>query len=130
LTKEGRQCIIGICFVKTIAQGCVVTGKGLLPVTEGFNKNELISKMTENLRLLRNKLGLTQDMLAGKIGISRQTLVNIENKKREMTWNNFLVLLTVFRAESSTSDLLDHFGIYTIELNKYLTSPENANSDK
>jgi DNA-binding XRE family transcriptional regulator len=98
-------------------------------VPERFNKDELIYKMTENLRLLRHKLGLTQDALAGKIGISRQTLVNIENKKREMTWNNFLVLLTVFRAESSTSDLLDHFAIYTPELNRYLTSPENVNSD-
>jgi DNA-binding XRE family transcriptional regulator len=85
--------------------------------------------MTENCRLLRNKLGLTQDVLAGKVGISRQTLVNIENKKREMTWNNFLVLLTIFRAESNTNDLLDHFGIYTTELNRYLTSPDNANSD-
>jgi DNA-binding XRE family transcriptional regulator len=103
---------------------------GLLLVPEGFNKDELISKMTENLRLFRYKLGFTQDMLAGKIGISRQTLVNIENKKREMTWNNFLALLTVFRAAKSTSDLLDYFCIYTPELNRYLTSPENVNSDK
>jgi DNA-binding XRE family transcriptional regulator len=98
-------------------------------MTEGFSKEELIGKMTDNLRVLRNKLGLTQNVLAGKIGISRQTLVYIENKKREMTWNNFLVLLTVFRAENSTSDLLDHFGIYSPELNRYLTSPENADSD-
>ena len=98
-------------------------------MTDEFSKGELISRMTDNLRLLRTKLGLTQDMLAGKVGISRQTLVNIENRKREMTWNNFLVLLTVFRAEDSTSDLLDHFGISTAALNKYLTSPENLNSD-
>jgi DNA-binding XRE family transcriptional regulator len=96
---------------------------------EGFDKEELVSKMTENLRLLRNKLGLTQDVLAEKVGISRQTLVNIENKKRKMSWNNFLVLLTVFRAESSTSDLLNHFGIYTTELNRYLTSPGNKKTD-
>ena len=106
-----------------------VVGKGLPLMSDEFNKSELISRMTDNLRLLRNKLGLTQDVLAGKIGISRQTLVNIENKKREMTWNNFLVLITVFRAESSTSDLLEHFGIYTAELNRYLTSPENVNFD-
>jgi DNA-binding XRE family transcriptional regulator len=98
-------------------------------VPEGFNKDESICKMTENLKVLRHKLGLTQDVLAGKIGISRQTLVNVENRKREMTWNNFLVLLTVFRAENSTSDLLDHFGIYTPELNKYLTSSEKAISE-
>ena len=94
---------------------------------KNLNKDELISKMNENLRLLRNKLGFTQDVLAKKIGISRQTLVNIENKKREMTWNNFLVLLTVFQAERSTRDLLDHFGIHTIEINKYLVSPQNSN---
>jgi DNA-binding XRE family transcriptional regulator len=92
-----------------------------------FSKTDLIIKMSENLRLLRTKLGLTQDVLADKVGISRQTLVNIENKKREMTWNNFLVLTTVFRAERSTSDLLDHFGIFTTELNKYLTSTEKSN---
>ena len=109
--------------------GHAVAGKGLFSVNEGFNKDELISKMTENLKLLRNKLGLTQDMLAGKVGIRRQTLVSIENKKRDMTWNNFLVLLTVFRAENSTNGLLDHFGIDTSELSKYLTSPENVKID-
>jgi DNA-binding XRE family transcriptional regulator len=98
-------------------------------MTEAINKNDLMLRMTDNLRLLRNKLGFTQDVLASKIGISRQTLVNIENKNREMTWNNFLVLITVFRAENSTSDLLDHFGIYTVELNKYLTSPLKSISD-
>jgi len=103
--------------------------KGVVSLCREFSKHELISKMTENLKLLRVKLGFTQDMLAGKIGISRQTLVNIENKNRDMTWNNFLALLTVFRAESSTSALLDHFGILTVELNKYLTSPEYSRSE-
>jgi len=98
-------------------------------VADNINKDELISRMTENLRLLRNKLGFTQDALSKKIGISRQTLVNIENNNRAMTWNNFLVLVTVFRAENSTSDLLDHFGIYTSALNKYLTSLDCCNSD-
>lgn len=94
---------------------------------EEFSKNEAIEKMTVNLRVLRNKLNLTQDELAGKVGISRQTIVNIENKKRVMAWNTFMALITVFRVEQDTSDLLDHFGIYTVELNKYLTSPENTN---
>ena len=91
---------------------------------EGFRKNETIEKMTDNLKVLRNKLNLTQDELAGKVGISRQTLVNIENKKRVMSWNTFVALITVFRAEHSTSDLLNHFGIYTEKLEEYLTSPE------
>ena len=91
---------------------------------EEFRRNEAVDKMTDNLKVLRNKLDLTQDELAGKIGISRQTLVNIENRKRVMSWNTFVALITVFRAERSTSDLLDHFGIYTSKLEDYLTSSE------
>jgi DNA-binding XRE family transcriptional regulator len=91
-----------------------------------FNRDIPIIKMTENLKVLRNKLGLTQDELSKKIGISRQTLVNIENKKREMLWNTFVALITVFRAEPGTSDLLDYFGIYTNELSKYLISRETT----
>ena len=95
---------------------------------EEFRKNEAIGKMTDNLKVLRNKLNLTQDELARKIGISRQTLVNIENRKRPMTWNAFVALIAIFRAESGTSGLLDHFGIYTAKLEEYLTSSEIANA--
>lgn len=98
-------------------------------MAEVFNRDEPIAKMTENLKVLRNKLRLTQDELAGKVGISRQTLVNIENKKREMSWNIFVALITVFRAERSTSDLLDYFGIYTAELGNYFISSESPTSN-
>ena len=46
-----------------------------------FKRNKPIEKMTENLKIMRNKLGLTQEGLAGKIGISRQTFVNIEKQE-------------------------------------------------
>ena len=98
-------------------------------MTEGFRRDELTARMTGNLKVLRNKLGLTQGSLAEKIGISRQTLVNIENKNRDMSWNTFVALVTVFRAERSTSDLLDHFEIYTADLCRHLTTPKSANSD-
>jgi len=95
-------------------------------MTVDIKKDELIARMTDNLKVLRNKLSFTQEELAGKIGISRQTLVNIENKKRDMSWNTFVALITVFRAENSTNDLLNHFGIYTENLNRYLVSRESA----
>lgn len=98
-------------------------------MAEEFNRSEPLARMTENLKVLRNKLSLTQDELAGKVGISRQTLVSIENKRREMSWNTFVALITVFRAEGSTSDLLDYFGIYSPELSRYLVSRENINPD-
>jgi len=98
-------------------------------LAEVISKSELMAKMTENLKVLRNKLNLTQDELANKVGISRQTLVSIENKRRDMSWNTFVALIAVFRAKSGTSTLLDHFGIYTDDLSRYLVSRENANVD-
>ena len=95
-------------------------------MTVDIKKYELITRMTDNLKVLRNKLSFTQEELAEKVGISRQTLVNIENKKRDMSWNTFVALITVFRAENSTSDLLNHFGIYTEELCRYLVSREST----
>jgi DNA-binding XRE family transcriptional regulator len=92
-----------------------------------INKDEYMSKMADNLILLRTKLRLKQTDLANKVGISRQTLMGIENKKRAMTWNTFVALLTIFREDNSTNDLLEHFEIYTPELGKFLTSPENGN---
>mgnify|MGYP002541866805 FL=1 len=94
-----------------------------------INKNELTKKMSDNLLVLRNKLRLKQAELAEKVGISRQTLLEIEKGKRIMQWNTFVALLTVFRADSSTSDLLEYFEIYTPELGKYLISSESIDSE-
>lgn len=90
-----------------------------------IDKNEFVEKLESNLLLLRNKLKLKQSELAERIGISRQTLLEIENGKRKMQWNVFISLLSVFRADKGTSDLLDYYGIYTPELIEYLISPED-----
>lgn len=95
-----------------------------------INKDTLAQKMSENLLVLRSKLRLKQAEIAEKVGIGRQTYLEIENGKRAMQWNTFVALLAVFRADSSTSGLLEHFGIYTPELGKYLTSPEKGTAEK
>ena len=85
-----------------------------------INKDELIKNMTENLPVLRAKLGITQEDLAEKIGISRSTIVSIENKKREMTWNPFLSLILVFTKNEDTNKLLNVMEIYTDELHDFI----------
>ena len=85
-----------------------------------INKDELIKNMTENLPVLRAKLGITQEDLAEKIGISRSTIVSIENKKREMTWNTFLSLILVFTKNEDTNKLLNVMEIYPDELHDFI----------
>lgn len=64
------------------------------------------SVLAENLPVLRAKLGVTQMELADLVGLSRQTIIALENKSRVMTKTTFLALLFIFSDHESTKDLL------------------------
>lgn len=85
-------------------------------------KSLYVTRMTENLVILRKKLSLTQVDLAKRIGVSRQTLMDIENRKRLMTWNVFMSLYGLFRENEDTSSLLVFCSISTDELSKFITN--------
>ena len=86
-----------------------------------INKEKLISNMTDNLTMLRRCLDLTQEELADKIGVSRSTIISIENKKREMTWNTFLSLMLLFTKNEGTNKLLNVLEIYTDEFHSFIS---------
>ena len=79
------------------------------------------TKMADNLPVLRAKLGLSQEGIAGIIGITRQTISSIENKSREMSWTTFLSLLFLFSKNSDTQVLMKAMGIYDENLEAYFT---------
>ncbi len=81
-------------------------------------KEVSVENMTKNMVALRTMLHLSQAELAELIGMGRQTLVAIENRKRKMTWNTFLSLLFVFSQNKETCSLLEIFGIYTPEMKR------------
>ena len=83
-------------------------------------KELLIKNMTENLPTLRKRLGISQEELSEKVGVSRSTIAGIENKKRSMSWNMFLSLLLIFIKNEDTDRLLNVMGIYTDELNAFI----------
>ncbi|MEG1804037.1 MAG: helix-turn-helix domain-containing protein [Clostridia bacterium] len=76
--------------------------------------------MADNLHMLRSHLGLTQDEIAKIIGVSRHTVLSIENQSREMSWNTFLSLILLFTKNERTDKLMNILGIYTDELNDFL----------
>lgn len=86
----------------------------------GLDKNTLIDNMTENLPVLRARLNMTQEDLGEKIGLSRGTIISIENSKRPMTWSTFMSLILLFSHNERTSKLLEVMDIYTQELHNYL----------
>jgi DNA-binding XRE family transcriptional regulator len=85
-----------------------------------IDKERLIDVLTEELPVLRAKIGLSQDDLSSIIGISRQTYSSIETKKRRMSWNTYLSMILVFESNEKTRGLLDTIGAFPIELRKLL----------
>lgn len=86
-----------------------------------IDRKAYAAKMADNLPVLRAKLGLSQEGVAGVIGITRQTISSIENKSREMSWPTFLSLLFLFSKNSDTQMLMKAMGIYDENLEAYFT---------
>lgn len=60
-------------------------------------KHDLMEQFRNELPVLRARVRVSQEIIAEKIGISRQTYSGIETGKREMTWTTFLALLAFFQ---------------------------------
>lgn len=77
-----------------------------------FTRAMMISELTSELSILRVKAKITQEELAGAIGISRQTYSQIECGKTKMSWSTYLSLLFYYSTNESTSKLLEVLNIY------------------
>lgn len=75
----------------------------------------LISNLTAELSTLRAKAKVTQEELAGAIGISRQTYSQIECGKTRMSWSIYLSLLFFYSTKEGTAELMKALNIYPNE---------------
>lgn len=87
---------------------------------EDINKEELIDILTEELPILRAKIGITQEELCEAIGISRQTYSSIETKKKKMSWNVYLSLIMFFIHNEKTVALIEAIGVFPENVKKSL----------
>lgn len=77
------------------------------------DKEEVMNNLTENLPTLRKKSGMTQEDLAKQLGVTRQTIVNIESKKTKLNWAMTISIMMFFMLNKSTMSLLKPLGILT-----------------
>lgn len=70
-------------------------------------KEELILTLTAELPVLRARLGISQEVMAKSIGVSRQTYSGIETGARKMSWTIFMAIIAVFDLNEATSVMLD-----------------------
>lgn len=83
-------------------------------------RDVLCKVMASNLQLFRIKLGLSQEELADRVDITRQSISAFETEQRKLPWNMFLAFLMLFSSNDSTKNLLKALEIMTPELESFL----------
>lgn len=73
--------------------------------------NISIENLVENLPTLRKKMKLNQQDLADLLGVTRQTIHNIETKKGNISRTTILAILFIFTSDPATSVILSPLGI-------------------
>lgn len=81
-----------------------------------IDRDFLIDTLTDELPVLRARIGIKQEELSDILGISRQTYSAIETKKRKMTWNMFISLLMFFTQNKKTAPVIEMIGAFPDEL--------------
>ena len=75
-----------------------------------------IRALTAKLPVLRKMTGMTQKDLADILGISRQTITNIESGSAKMKWSLFLAIMFIFSINKDSSVYLKTIDIPYAEL--------------
>ena len=75
-----------------------------------------IEKMAKYLPVLRASIRITQKELATKIGVTRQSLMLIETKRRPLQWSTYLALVCVFQQCDDSKRLLNSLEIYSNDI--------------
>lgn len=88
-------------------------------------KHNLMEQFRNELPVLRARARASQEVIAEKIGISRQTYSGIETGKREMTWTIFLALLAFSQNNEQTKTMIDQINGFGDSMTKVMESPEH-----
>lgn len=64
-------------------------------------------QLTNELPVLRARLGLSQEEVADRIGVSRQTYNSIEGKRRNMSWSTCVALAVLFSSNKKTRKMIE-----------------------
>lgn len=76
--------------------------------------------LTKELPVLRKMAGLTQKDMGEILGVSRQTITNIESGTSKMKWPIFLASMFIFSLDHNTSEYLKTISLPYPQLKDWL----------
>ena len=87
---------------------------------ERKSKRNLYGQNDAELACIKSQSRSYASKVSDMMGVSRQTLVAVENGKRKLTWGGFMSCFLVFHKNPDTDIMLKAFEIDTEELDEYL----------
>ena len=88
-----------------------------------MNKDEFVKIVDSRLKLVRTEYGFTQEKMAGILGISKKTLVEIEKGRRSLGWTGAVCCSTIFEKSNT---LQNDFGGFPEDLIAAIAFSENT----
>ena len=69
-----------------------------------MNREEFLASMSELLKLVRTEYGLTQEVMAAILGMSRKSLVECEKGRRTLCWPEAAAISVIFMDSKVLND--------------------------
>ncbi len=92
------------------------------PIIQDAKKTLCMIQLINELPVLRARLDISQEEVADRIGVSRQTYNAIEGKRRDMTWNTCIALTTLFASNEKTRQMMQTQGNLLTLVDEVLTN--------
>jgi len=109
--SNGRECLtkclskpfdrhLCICYITAILNIGLFWGTDYFMVPMRNDKEKIIKNMQNNLRLVRHAAGWSAQELGELIGVTRQTINNIENHKTPLSATQYVALCAMLKSQT------------------------------
>lgn len=92
-----------------------------------LDRTWLMDEMARDMASLRMLMRVSAEEMGNIIGISGNSYKSIEAGKRELSWDQYLALLFVFRYNERTAPVVDVLGLYPEQLEERIKRGININ---
>lgn len=88
--------------------------------SDDFDRVAYAKRLQEKLKTLRAVSGLSQQDVAGKLGIVRSTYVNYENGTKELSWEKSLLFCFFFKSIPQCRELMEVYRLLPGQIGAFL----------
>ena len=95
---------------------------------DALDKDDLVGRMAEELPEIRERLGISAELLAKKTGMSKEHLEQAEAGESSLKWSEYMSLLFVIWNNDIGRGIIEAKGLFPDVLKKAMSVNKNAHA--